>query len=138
MIVQSYYIALIALIVATAILGLLFIAQHSQNETTMRNFHIAKRLMAAAYFCVAVGKLLELLSHIGGQTAAAETPKILLSQVITLVVAVSQALIFTLSCLLLLDTKSVNREQLKVQIIHSCLIHNSCGGLLCYFTKIGS
>ncbi|HQB69660.1 MAG TPA: AraC family transcriptional regulator [Paludibacteraceae bacterium] len=111
-----YYYSLVALFVATSVFGLLFLTQFNENRAAMRNYRIAKRLLAVAFFCVAIGNLVELFDHTG-KTADATSQDILLTQIITLSISVTQAFILTLVCVMLLDPKSIKSKSLICQIV---------------------
>lgn len=116
MITILYYYSLVALCIATSILGLLFLTQFNENREAMRNYRIAKRLLAIAFFIVAIGNLVELFGHTNKPIDTANQG-FFLSQIITLSISVTQAFIFTLVCVMLLDPKNIQSKQLKRQII---------------------
>ena len=102
MITILYYYSLVALCIATSILGLLFLTQFNENREAMRNYRIAKRLLAIAFFIVAIGNLVELFGHTN-KPIDMTSQGFFLSQIITLSISVTQAFIFTLVCVMLLD-----------------------------------
>lgn len=116
MITILYYYSLVALCIATSILGLLFLTQFNENREAMRNYRIAKRLLAIAFFIVAIGNLVELFGHTN-KPIDMTSQGFFLSQIITLSISVTQAFIFTLVCVMLLDPKNIQSKQLKRQII---------------------
>ena len=81
----------------------------------MRNYRIAKRLLAIAFFCVAIGNLAEILGYTG-KPIDTSSQDFFLTQIVTLSIGVTQAFILTLVCVLLLDIRSVDSKKLKIQI----------------------
>jgi len=51
------------MLVTTTIFVLLFLTQFNEDRETLRNYRISKRLVAVAFFFVAIGNLVELLGH---------------------------------------------------------------------------
>ena len=82
----------------------------------MRNYRIAKRLLAIAFFCVAIGNLAEILGYTG-KPVDTSSQDFFLTQIVTLSIGVTQAFILTLVCVLLLDLRSVDSKKLKTQIL---------------------
>lgn len=110
-----YLYLFVALFVTTSIFGLLFLTQFSEKRETMRNYRIAKRLLAIAFFCVAIGNLAEILGYTG-KPIDTSSQDFFLTQIVTLSIGVTQAFILTLVCVLLLDIRSVDSKKLKIQI----------------------
>lgn len=115
MIASLYYYLLVALLVTTTVFGLLFLTRPNDNKETLRNYRISKRLMAIAYFFVAVGNLLELFGH-AGNPADTSGNELIITQILTLSVSVIQAFIITLVCVMLLDPKNIKSKKLAYQI----------------------
>lgn len=116
MIASLYLYLFVALFVTTSIFGLLFLTQFSEKRETMRNYRIAKRLLAIAFFCVAIGNLAEILGYTG-KPVDTSSQDFFLTQIVTLSIGVTQAFILTLVCVLLLDLRSVDSKKLKTQIL---------------------
>lgn len=110
-----YYID-VALLVTTTIFGLLFITQFNENREALRNYRVSKRLVAVAFFCVAVGNLVELLGR-SNDTVYVSEEDFIIVKIITLAIAVAQAFIFTIVCVMLLDPKIIKLKQLRWQIV---------------------
>lgn len=116
MITTYYYYLLVALIVTTSVFGLLFLTQFNENKVALKSFRIAKRTMAIAFFCVAIGNILELIGHTEA-TVNSSDDDFILTQILTLSVSTVQAFVHTLVCILLLDPKSIKLITVKHQMV---------------------
>ncbi len=116
MITQLYYSSLAALFVVASVFVLLFLTQSNDKKATLRNYRIAKRILTIEYLVIAIGSLPELLMHLSGVITIGSRDT-LISQIVTLTVAITQAFIFTHSCLLLLDIKKINPKVVKWQLL---------------------
>ncbi|HHT23279.1 MAG TPA: helix-turn-helix transcriptional regulator [Bacteroidales bacterium] len=114
MITNLFYYIDVAMLVTGTIFVLLFFTQFNENKDTLRNYRISKRLVAVAFFFVAAGNLVELLGHSNDPVYVSEEDFIII-KIITLATAVSQAFIFTIVSVMLLDPKTIKFKQLRWQ-----------------------
>ncbi len=114
MITNLFYYIDVAMLVTGTIFVLLFFTQFNENKDTLRNYRISKRLVAVAFFFVAAGNLVELLGHSNDPVYVSEEDFIII-KIITLATAVSQAFIFTIVSVMLLDPKIIKFKQLRWQ-----------------------
>ncbi len=111
----SYYI-IVALIVTTTVFGILFLTQFNESRESLYNFRLAKRMMAVAFFAMAAGNLAELLGHSNNQIETSPQD-IIITQIVTLSISVSQVFILTLVCVMSLDPKSIKSKTLLYQTV---------------------
>lgn len=116
MITTLFYYIDVAMLVTTTIFVLLFLTQFNEDRETLRNYRISKRLVAVAFFFVAIGNLVELLGHSNDPVEVSEEEFIII-KIITLATAVSQAFIFTIVSVMLLDPKVVKFKQFRWQTV---------------------
>lgn len=125
MMLNDIYIALtIALVSALFVAGLLFHVLSSNMESSV--FRTALRMMVFTYCFFGMVSLLEL----GSRTFLPASDDILLFQVATLVVAMTQAFLFTHTLILLIHTATVTRRkmlrELAIILILSAALIAAC------------
>jgi len=101
----------IVLATALFVLGLLFLSLRSNMESPV--FRTALRMMAFTYCFFGLVNMLELWSR----TFLPETEDVLLLQMTTLIVAVSQAFLFTYTLILLINAPFVTRKRVVRELV---------------------
>jgi AraC-like DNA-binding protein len=90
--------------------GILFLTIKTPKKKELHNYHIAGYVLAVAYFFFFVLNILEYFSR-------SEGDNILLTQMVTLVVACSQAFMFTFTLITLINTQFVSGRKLIIELI---------------------
>jgi AraC-like DNA-binding protein len=91
-------------------IGIFFLGVKTPKKKELHNYHIAGYALAVAYFSFFVLNILEYFSR-------SENDNILLTQMVTLVVACSQAFMFTFTLITLINTQFVSRRKLIIELV---------------------